>query len=99
MLLVAQITRGVTQGISQPILFSVQAISVKRDQQGSVVGIRQTMNRISGIIIPPLIGFISDAYGREESFYVVGGGLFLLCLGLAVYGRYVPRIENQESVE
>ena len=99
LLLVAQITRGVTQGISQPILFSVQAISVKRNQQGSVVGIRQTMNRISGIIIPPLIGFISDAYGREESFYVVGGGLFLLCLGLAVYGRYVPRIENQESIE
>ena len=95
-LLVAQIARGVTQGISQPILFSVQAISVKRDQQGSVVGIRQTMNRISGIIIPPLIGFISDAYGREESFYVVGGGLLLLCLGLAVYGRYVPKIEDQE---
>ena len=98
-LLVAQIARGVTQGISQPILFSVQAISVKRDQQGSVVGIRQTMNRISGIIIPPLIGFISDEYGREESFYVVGGGLLLLCLGLAVYGRYVPKIEDQEVVE
>ena len=98
-LLVAQIARGVTQGISQPILFSVQAISVKRDQQGSVVGIRQTMNRISGIIIPPLIGFISDAYGREESFYVVGGGLLLLCLGLAVYGRYVPKIEDQEVVK
>jgi sugar phosphate permease len=81
-----------TQGVSQPILFSVQAISVTRDQQGTVVGLRQTMNRFGGIIIPPIIGFTSDFHGREESFYIVGGGLLVMLLALAIYARSVPRI-------
>ena len=91
-LLIGQLFRGMTQGVSQPILFSVQAISVTRDQQGTVVGLRQTMNRFGGIIIPPIIGFTSDFYGREESFYIVGGGLLVMLLGLAIYARSVPRI-------
>ncbi|MDA0653557.1 MAG: MFS transporter, partial [Proteobacteria bacterium] len=56
-LVIAQMLRGATQGISQPILFAVQAKSVGRHQQGAVVGLRQTMNRLGGITIPPLIGF------------------------------------------
>jgi MFS family permease len=91
-LLIGQLFRGMTQGVSQPILFSVQAISVTRDQQGTVVGLRQTMNRFGGIIIPPIIGFTSDFYGREESFYIVGGGLLVMLLALAIYARSVPRI-------
>ena len=91
-LLIGQLVRGMTQGVSQPILFSVQAISVTREQQGTVVGLRQTMNRFGGIIIPPIIGFTSDFYGREESFYIVGGGLLFLLFCLAVYARFVPRI-------
>lgn len=91
-LLIGQLGRGMTQGVSQPILFSVQAISVTKDQQGTVVGLRQTMNRFGGIIIPPLIGFTSDIYGREESFYIVGGGLLFMLLALAIYARFVPKI-------
>ena len=91
-LLICQLARGMTQGVSQPILFSVQAISVTKDQQGTVVGLRQTMNRFGGIIIPPLIGFTSDIYGREESFYIVGGGLLIMLLALAIYARFVPKI-------
>ena len=93
-LLIGQLARGMTQGVSQPILFSVQAISVTRDQQGTVVGLRQTMNRFGGIIIPPLIGFTSDIYGREESFYIVGGGLLIMLLALAIYARFVPKIST-----
>ena len=93
-LLIGQLARGMTQGVSQPILFSVQAIIVTKDQQGTVVGLRQTMNRLGGIIIPPLIGFTSDIYGREESFYIVGGGLLVMLLALAIYARFVPKIET-----
>jgi len=93
-LLIGQLARGITQGVSQPILFSVQAIIVTKDQQGTVVGLRQTMNRFGGIVIPPLIGFTSDIYGREESFYIVGGGLLVMLLALAIYARFVPKIET-----
>ena len=93
-LLIGQMARGITQGVSQPILFSVQAIIVTKDQQGTVVGLRQTMNRFGGIVIPPLIGFTSDIYGREESFYIVGGGLLVMLLALAIYARFVPKIET-----
>jgi hypothetical protein len=39
-----------------------------------------------------MIGFTSDFYGREESFYIVGGGLLVMLLALAIYARSVPRI-------
>ncbi|MDA1325791.1 MAG: MFS transporter [Proteobacteria bacterium] len=93
-LVIAQMLRGATQGISQPILFAVQAKSVGRHQQGAVVGLRQTMNRLGGITIPPLIGFLSDTYGREQSFYVMGAILLAVCAGLALYARQVPRISG-----
>lgn len=93
-LIIAQIARGATQGISQPILFAVQAKTVGRHQQGAVVGLRQTMNRLGGIIIPPLIGFLSDTYGREQSFYVMGVLLLAVCFGLALYARRVPPIRG-----
>ena len=93
-LLVAQMARGATQGISQPILFAVQAKSVGRHQQGAVVGLRQTMNRLGGITIPPMIGILSDTYGREQSFYATGAILLTVCVGLAIYARRVPPIKS-----
>ena len=91
-LVAAQMVRGAIQGVSQPILFSIQAKSVGRHQQGSVVGLRQTMNRLGGVVIPPMIGLASDSFGREESFYIVGAALLAVCIGLAFYARRVPRI-------
>ncbi len=93
-LVTAQMARGMTQGVSQPILFSVMAKSVGAHQQGAVVGLRQTMNRLGGITIPPLIGILSDTVGREESFYITGGILLFICLGLALYARHVPPIKG-----
>ena len=94
MLAIAQVTRGLIQGVSQPILASVQAKSVGRHQQGTVVGLRQTMNRICGISVPPLMGLASDAFGREQSFLVMGTGLLLVCACLALYARRVPPIRG-----
>jgi MFS family permease len=93
-LIIVQFARGVTQGVSQPILFSVQALSVGRHQQGAVVGLRQTMNRLGGITIPPFIGFMSDSFGREQSFYTTGALLLVVVLCLAIYGRRVPPINR-----
>ena len=80
LLLIAQIARGWLQGVVQPMMFSVQAKAVGRYRQGAVVGLRQTMNRLSPIVIPPVMGLIADWWGATESFVVLGVFLLLMCL-------------------
>jgi sugar phosphate permease len=80
LLLIAQIARGWLQGVVQPMMFSVQAKAVGRYRQGAVVGLRQTMNRLSSIVIPPVMGVIADRWSISASFVVLGVFLLLLCL-------------------
>src|SRR6185312_14324555 len=80
LLLLAQLGRGWLQGVVQPMMFSVQAKAVGRFRQGSVVGLRQTMNRMSAIIVPPIMGGIADHWGITTSFVVLGTFLILLCI-------------------
>jgi MFS family permease len=80
LLLVAQVARGWLQGVVQPMMFSVQAKAVGPYRQGAVVGLRQTMNRLAAIIIPPLMGMIADGWGATASFVILGVLLTLLCL-------------------
>jgi MFS family permease len=80
LLLLCQVGRGWLQGVVQPMMFSVQAKAVGRYRQGSVVGLRQTMNRLSAIIVPPIMGAFADWWGATQSFVVLGAFLLLLCL-------------------
>jgi MFS family permease len=87
LLLLAQVGRGWLQGVVQPMMFSVQAKAVGRYRQGSVVGLRQTMNRLSAIVVPPVMGAIADGWGATESFVVLAVSLMLLCLPIARLSR------------
>ena len=80
LLLLAQIVRGWLQGVVQPMIFSVQAKAVGRYRQGAVVGLRQTMNRLSSIVIPPMMGAIADRWSISVSFAVLGCLLLLMCI-------------------
>jgi len=80
LLLFAQIARGWLQGVVQPMMFSTQAKAVGRYRQGAVVGLRQTMNRLSSIVIPPVMGVIADWWSASVSFVVLGSFLLLLCV-------------------
>lgn len=80
LLLFAQIARGWLQGVVQPMMFSTQAKAVGRYRQGAVVGLRQTMNRLSSIVIPPVMGVIADWWNASVSFVVLGSFLLLLCV-------------------
>lgn len=91
LLLVAQIVRGFVQGVSQPVMFSAQSKSVGRHEQGAVVGLRQTLNRLSAIIVPPMMGAIADHWGIAESFFIMGGGLLFLCLLVALWVAFTPK--------
>ena len=91
MLLLAQAVRGWLEGVIQPVILSVQARAVGRHQQGAVVGLRQTGQRLTSILIPPLMGGIADRWGASESFVILGAFMVLLCVPLALITRRAAR--------
>jgi hypothetical protein len=57
------------------------------NRQGSSVGLRNAVVRLSSIVTPAAMGVIAQAWGIEASFYVIGA-LFLAATGiLAIAGR------------
>jgi UMF1 family MFS transporter len=92
LLFLAQAARGWLQGVVQPLMFSVQAKAVGRYRQGSVVGLRQTMNRLAAIVIPPVMGMIADRWGAGESFVILGSLLLLLSVPVALITRRAGRL-------
>src|SRR5271167_4767148 len=78
---------------------AVQARAVGRHQQGAVVGLRQTGQRLTSIVIPPLMGAIADRWGVSESFFVLGALMLLLCLPLALLTRHAARATSRSKAE
>jgi hypothetical protein len=72
-------------------VLSVQARAAGRHQQGAVVGLRQTGQRFTSIVVPPIMGAIADRAGVSESFLVLGRFMLLLCIPLALIIRRVGR--------
>ena len=96
LLFLAQTARGWLQGVVQPLMFSVQAKAVGRYRQGLVVGLRQTMNRLAAIVIPPVMGAIADRWGAGESFVILGALLLLLSVPVALITRRAGRLQQGE---
>src|SRR5436305_4004004 len=92
LLLLLQLARGWLEGVIQPLVLSVQARAVGRHQQGAVVGLRQTGQRLTSILIPPLMGAIADRWGVSESFFVLGAFMLLLCVPPALIIRRIARL-------
>jgi MFS family permease len=97
LLMLAQVARGWLQGVVQPMMFSVQAKAVGPDRQGSVVGLRQTMNRLAAIVIPPAMGAIADRWGATQSFVALAVLLSLCCVPIArITRRPMPPVAVRE---
>ncbi|HEX3410526.1 MAG TPA: MFS transporter [Stellaceae bacterium] len=99
LLLLSQVIRGWLEGVIQPVILSVQARAVGRHQQGAVVGLRQTGQRLTSIVIPPLMGAIADRWGVSESFFVLGALMLLLCVPLALLTRRAVRSASRSKPE
>ena len=96
LLFVAQALRGWLQGVVQPMMFSVQAKAVGPYRQGSVVGLRQTMNRLAAIVIPPAMGAIADDWGAGQSFVILGTVLIALCAPVTLITRRAARTATNQ---
>jgi hypothetical protein len=81
--------RPETNRCSNTIL--VQAKAVGPHRQGSVVGLRQTMNRLAAIVIPPAMGVIADHWGAGQSFVILGAILIVLCAPVTLITRRAAR--------
>jgi MFS family permease len=91
LLLLFQMVRGWLEGVIQPLVLSVQARAAGRHQQGAVVGLRQTGQRFTSIVVPPIMGTIADRLGVSASFLLIGGFMLLLCISVALIIRRVGR--------
>lgn len=83
LLMVAMMVRGFMLGLSQPLLISLTSRGVEPGQQGTAVGLRNTLNRIAQISLPIIMGAIAEVIGIPASFPVVGGALIVLMLASA----------------
>jgi MFS family permease len=99
LLLLSQIARGWLEGVIQPVILSVQARAVGRHQQGAVVGLRQTGQRLSSILIPPVMGGVADRFGISQSFLIYAVVMLLLCGLLALITRRLRRPRADDARE
>lgn len=97
LLLTAQALRGGAQGLIQPVLFSLQAKSVPLKAQGSVVGLRVTVNRLSSVTVPPLMGVAADLAGLQASFLIVGGTLLVIVAIVALWVKRSPAFSAAQA--
>jgi len=89
--------RGWLEGVIQPVILSVQARAVCRHQQSAMVGLRQTGQRLSSILIPPVMGAVADRFGTSQSFLIYAALMLPLCGLLALIIRQVQRPGNGDT--
>jgi MFS family permease len=101
LLLSFQVARGWLEGVIQPVILSVQARAVGRHQQGAVVGLRQTGQRLSSILIPPVMGMVADRFGISQSFLIYGAVMLPLCglLALIIRRLHSPAGGNNRDAD
>ena len=87
LLAVASMIRGIAQGISQPLLYSIMSRIAPSTRHGASVGLRAAVVRLASIVTPAVMGIIAEAWGIEMSFYVVGAVLLLAAAALVVASR------------
>jgi MFS family permease len=81
LLALAAIVRGIAQGVSQPLMYSILGRASTR--HGASVGLRTAVVRLASIVTPAAMGVAAETWGIEVSFYVVGGVLLLASAVLA----------------
>lgn len=59
---------------------------------------RQTMNRLAAIVIPPAMGVIADHWGAGQSFVILGTVLLVLCAPVTLITRRVARTVTVRAV-
>ena len=90
-LLIASALRGASLGISQPLMISILAKASGSKVQGTSVGLRNTANRLTGFVIPLLMGVLIDFVGLANGFYAIG----IIVIGLLILtGIWLSQLQD-----
>ena len=87
LLVAAAAVRGIAQGMSQPLMYSMLSRAAPSARHGTTVGLRNAVVRLASIVTPAAMGIAAEAWSIEASFYVVGALLLLATAALAAYAR------------
>jgi MFS family permease len=87
LLVAAAGVRGIAQGMSQPLMYSMLSRAAPSARHGTSVGLRNAVVRLASIVTPAAMGIAAEAWGIEASFYGVGALLLLATAALAAYAR------------
>lgn len=90
LLIVFQVLRGLSQGIMQPVGYSILSNAAGPGSQGAVMGLRMTGTRFMNTVLPPIMGVAVEIWGIEAGFYLVGGILIIVLLLLALVTARSP---------
>lgn len=96
-LLIVTALRGFAQGIGQPLMIMIPSKLVPSGSQGTLVGLRISLNRLMQTVLPPVMGGVVTLVGLENSFYVVGGILLAITCGL--WATFRPPARSQAGEE
>ena len=95
LLVAASAVRGIAQGLSQPLMYSILGRAVPASVHGASVGLRNAVTRLASIVTPAVMGIAAEGWGIEASFYVVGVTLLLGTAALALVAR--SAVARQDS--
>jgi len=84
LLFVASAVRGLGQGISQPLMYSILSHAAPATRHGASIGLRNAVVRLASIVTPTAMGIIAEAWSIEASFYVMGAAFLIATTALAV---------------
>ncbi len=93
-LLVASALRGASLGISQPLMISILAKASGSNVQGTSVGLRNTANRLAGVIVPFIMGVLIELFGMANGFYAIGMIVVVMLIATGFWLKKHPEITN-----
>ncbi|HEY4136332.1 MAG TPA: MFS transporter [Alphaproteobacteria bacterium] len=88
---------GVSMGLCFPTLLSLLSNAVSPQQQGMSVGLRTTVNRVSSLVVPLIMGASIELVGTRASFLLVGVVLMLAVFLTALYVWRNPNAYSEGS--
>jgi len=86
--------RAGANGIHQPLVITLMLRTAGSDSHGKAIGLRGTMNRITSISAPVLMGAIAELVGLEMSFYLIGAIAAAIMLWLGWRLKNTPDIHR-----
>ncbi|MFN3892045.1 MAG: MFS transporter [Beijerinckiaceae bacterium] len=77
--------RGLSMGVSQPLMMSMLIGAAGKGSQGKGAALRTTANRVAAAVTPISMGAVAGLAGLGESFFVIGGVLLAALVVIAIY--------------